>query len=195
MKRVFTVFILLLCLLLFACNSTTATPTTSTGNDQSTALSVALSALSITGTSIRTETVQPPTSTSTDTPVPTITRTLEPSVTFTPIDTATITKSPCNQPLKSWKVPTTTFSIVNETKPKGMIILSLSVLTDMSECGYLVINGTSFSGPVGRYSAFAYVSGDKNFTVSGSFIIKNVPYKIVVMNEKIIEAYSCYPHC
>jgi hypothetical protein len=112
-----------------------------------------------------------------------------------PTATATSTRIPCNQLLTSWRVPSTAFTIVNETKPKGKITLSLTVLTAQKECGYLVINGNSFSGPVGSYGAFAYVDGEKDFTVSGSFIIKEVPYKIIVRNDKIIEAYSCYPHC
>jgi len=190
MQKVSLFYILVASLLLASCSNAATVPTQPKVDDQS-AATVVTSAH--TQEPISTDTVSPPTSTITDTPAPTLT--LEPTFTLAPTDTAIPTTSPCNQPLKSWKVPTVSFSIVNETKPKGKIILSMSALTSLGECGYLIINGSSFSGPVGSYSAFAYVTGDKNFTVSGSFVIKNVPYKIIVRNEKIVEMYSCYPHC
>lgn len=185
MKSKTVMYAMLVAVLMNACG--TSAPTLSDKATQS---------IAVPNTSIpETQTVAPPTSTSTDTPIPTLTFTLEPSPTATPVDTATATPNPCNQPLTSWKVPTTKFSIVNETKPKGTIVLSMSVLTDMGECGYLIITGDSFNGPIGGYSAFAYVTGEKDFTVSGSFIIKDVPYKILVRNDRIVESYACYPHC
>ena len=186
MQKVSLFHILLASILLASCSTAATAPTQIKVENQSATVAITSTH---TQEPVSTDTVSPPTSTITDTPIP------EPTFTLAPTNTPTPTTSPCNQPLKSWKVPTTSFSIVNETKPKGKIILSMSVLTSMGECGYLIINGTNFSGPVGNYSAFAYVTGDKNFTVSGSFAIKNVPYKIIVRNEKIIEMYSCYPHC
>ena len=191
MKRKTLIYAMVLVVLISACGTAATTPASSNESAQSTVPPTA--APQETQTTIPTVTSPPPTNTPVDTP--TLTFTPFPSPTATPLDTATATARVCNQPLTSWKVPTTKFSIVNETKPKGTITLSLSVLTAMGECGYLVITGDSFNGPVGGYSAFAYVNGDKNFTVSGSFIIKNVPYKILVRNDRIIEAYACYPHC
>ena len=190
MQKISLSYVLLVSLLLASCNTVTPVPTQNKVDNQS----VVIEAAAIdTQAPVSTNTLLPPTSTVTNTPFPTMT--VGPTLTLVPTDTYTPTKSPCNQPLKSWKVPTTTFLIVNETKPKGKIILSMTALTSLGECGYLVINGSSFSGPVGSYGAFAYVTGEKNFTVSGSFIIKNIPYKIIVRNEKIVEMYSCYPHC
>ncbi len=179
---------MLMVVLISACSTSANPPTLSNQETQNPALPT--TSIPETQTTIPTVT-----STSTNTPIPTLTFTLEPSPTIAPVDTSTATPRPCNQPLTSWKAPTTKFSIVNETKPKGTIILAMSVLTDLGECGYLIITGDSFNGPVGGYSAFAYVNGDKNFTVSGSFLIKNVPYKIIVRNDRIIESYACYPHC
>jgi len=181
MKKPWIIHILIVFSLLGSCNPTEATATTSTENIQDTVIPLAQTAFFETQTALPTETLPPPTHTVTNTSVPTLT--LEPTFTQTPTETATSTKSACNQPLTSWKVPTTTFSIVNETKPKGKITLSISVLTSLGECGYLIISGDGFSGPIGGYSAFAFVDGEKDFTVSGSFFIKEVPYKIIVRND------------
>ena len=82
--------------------------------------------------------------------------------------------------------------MVNETRPRGTIILSLYVVTELGECGYL----TDLSrGPVGQYSAGAFVEGKKDFKVFGGFRITEGSWKITVRNDKIIALGSCYPGC
>lgn len=98
----------------------------------------------------------------------------------------------CNKPLTSWKGPTANFSITNETKPQGKIVLSLYVVTPQGECGYLT---DLSSGPVGMYSAGAFVDGKKNFKVFGGFQIQEGSWKIVVKNDQIIALGGCYPNC
>jgi hypothetical protein len=102
---------------------------------------------------------------------------------------------PCDHALLTWESPTASFKITNETKPKGEIILLVSVVTPLGECGWLPITGNSFSGPIGSYGATAFVSGDKNFRVNGSFKIQEGGWKIVVRNDTIVALGSCYPNC
>jgi hypothetical protein len=98
----------------------------------------------------------------------------------------------CNKALTDWEGPTATFSIVNETKPQGKIILSLYVVTELGECGYLA---DLSKGPVGMYSAGAFVEGKQDFKVFGGFRITEGSWKIAVRNDKIVAQGSCYPHC
>jgi hypothetical protein len=107
----------------------------------------------------------------------------------TPVAAAT---SDCNKALTKWEGPSASFSIVNETKPQGKIILSLYVVTDRGECGYLA---DLSQGPVGMYSAGAFVEGDKDFKVFGGFRITEGSWKITVRNDKILALGSCYPGC
>ncbi len=108
------------------------------------------------------------------------------------VDTSGSSADDCNKPLTSWKGPTATFTIKNETKPQGDIVLSLYVVTPQGECGYL----TDVShGPAGLYSAGAFVNGKKNFKVFGGFHIQEGSWKITVRNDKIIAMGSCYPNC
>jgi hypothetical protein len=102
------------------------------------------------------------------------------------------TDANCNKALTSWKGPTANFSIVNETKPQGKIILSLYVVTPLGECGYLA---DLSKGPEGQYSAGAFVDGKKSFKVFGGFRITEGNWKITVRNDKIIANGSCYPNC
>jgi hypothetical protein len=105
---------------------------------------------------------------------------------------AASTEANCNKALTAWQGPTANFSVVNETRPQGQIILSLYVVTELGECGYL----TDLSrGPVGMYSAGAFVEGKKDFKVFGGFRITEGNWKITVRNDKIVALGSCYPGC
>lgn len=101
----------------------------------------------------------------------------------------------CNQALTSWQGPTANFSIQNQTKPQGTIVLSMYVVTEMNQCGYLNISGDSFTGPVGQYSAAAFITGKQNFKAFGSFRITQGSWSIVVRNDSILAKGGCSPNC
>lgn len=101
----------------------------------------------------------------------------------------------CNQPLTAWQGPTANFNIANQTKPQGTIVLSMYVVTDLGQCGYLIITGDSFSGPIGQYSAGAFITGKKNLKAFGGFRITEGNWKIVVKNDSIDALGGCYPNC
>lgn len=101
----------------------------------------------------------------------------------------------CNQPLTSWQGPTANFAIANQTRPEGTIILSMYVVTDLNQCGYLIISGDNFSGPIGNYSAGAFITGKQNHKAFGSFRITEGNWKIVVKNDSIEAEGSCFPNC
>jgi len=65
-------------------------------------------------------------------------------------------------------------------------------MTDLKECGFLV--GSS-SGPVGQYSALAYINGDKDFKVSGGFRLNEGSWEIIIRNDTIVAKGGCYPNC
>ena len=191
-----------LVLIISACTAQAA-PTVNPLDVQHTAEAAAFTKVAQTEEAIPTNTPNPPTATTS----PTIPATLTPNATFTvdplfptatglstvvSINTSADTEANCNKPLTSWQGPTATFSIVNETKPKGTIILSLYVVTELGECGYL----TDLSrGPAGLYSAGAFVEGRRDFKVFGGFSIRDGNYKITVRNDKIVALGSCYPGC
>jgi hypothetical protein len=104
-------------------------------------------------------------------------------------------QDPCNQALTTWQGPTANFTIVNKTKPQGKITMGIYVVTEMGQCGNLVIAGDSFSGPAGQYSASAFIDGKQHFKAFGSFRITGGNWKIVVTNNSITAAGSCYPNC
>ncbi len=101
----------------------------------------------------------------------------------------------CNQPLTSWQGPTANFTIANQSKPEGTIVLSMYVVTTLGQCGYLIITGDSFSGPIGQYSAGAFITGKQNFKAFGGFNITEGSWKIVVKNDSITALGGCYPNC
>ena len=101
----------------------------------------------------------------------------------------------CNQPLTAWQGPTANFTIANQSKPQGTIVLSMYVVTTLGQCGYLIITGDSFSGPVGQYSAGAFITGKQNFKAFGGFNITEGNWKIVVKNDSITALGGCYPNC
>jgi hypothetical protein len=199
-----------LVLLVSACGSApdaNSAPTLSGEAVQNTAIAAAFTLVAQTQAAIPTNTLPPPSET--PTLAPTFTNTPEPSPTLDLLSlsptlvptftaqptTAASGNDPCNKPLTKWQGPSASFNVVNETKPKGEIILLMSVSTPFGECGYLNIYSDSFSGPAGNYSAAAFVSGPKNFKVFGSFAIQEAGWKIVVRNETIVALGACYPKC
>lgn len=101
----------------------------------------------------------------------------------------------CNQPLTAWQGPTANFAIANQTRPQGTIVLSMFVRTELNQCGYLIITGDSFTGPIGQYSAGAFITGKQNFKAFGSFRITEGKWKIVVRNDSILAQGGCSPNC
>jgi hypothetical protein len=100
-----------------------------------------------------------------------------------PPNSSASTAENCEKPLTSWTGPTATLTILNKTKPQGDVVLSLHVVSPRGDCGYL----TDFSrGPIGAYSAGAFVNGQKNFKVFGSFQIDEGNWKIIIQNDKIV---------
>src|SRR5215208_4342692 len=181
-----------------------ATPTVNSADIQHTAEAVAFTVVALTQESVPTNTTVPPTDTAVPTLPPTLTALSSPTVdpllpTVTTIPTLVAqssgptgasTEVNCNKALTEWKGPSASFTIVNETKPQGKIVLSLYVVADQGECGYLA---DLSQGPVGQYSAGAFVDGKKSFKVFGGFRITEGSWKITIRNEKILALGSCYP--
>ncbi|MGB8982111.1 MAG: hypothetical protein WCC12_09560 [Anaerolineales bacterium] len=213
MKRNILILGTALVLLVSACAP--ATPTVNPADVQQTAQAAAFTMVALTQAAIPTATALPPTETPSPTPAVTNTVPALPTQdglatvdglstglptslpTFTPQSAtgSTGNQDPCNQPLTAWEGPTASFTIFNQTKPQGTIILSMYVVTDLGQCGYLIVSGNSFSGPVGQYSAGAFVSGKRDLKVFGAFRITQGSWKIVVKNEVITAAGGCYPSC
>ena len=201
MKKNIWAGIAILSLLLSACGNAPATPTTSAEDIQATAAVVASTMVAQTQAAAPTNTSVPPTDTPapTDTPVPSPTAMevidASPTVvpTFTSLPTATL--DPCNKPLTSWKGPTINLSVVYEYTPRSKddkVILSLWVMSDLGECGFLY---DLSKGPIGQYSALAYVEGAKDFKVSGGFRLNEASWAIVIRNNTIVAKGVCYPNC
>ena len=198
-EKVLTLSILL-ALLISAC-APKAAPTMNPADVQHTAEAAAFTMVAQTEQSNPTNTPIPPTASAsptlpaTLTSIPTLTVDVS-QITATNLPTsappAASTEANCNKALTAWQGPTANFSVVNETRPQGQIILSLYVVTELGECGYL----TDLSrGPVGMYSAGAFVEGKKDFKVFGGFRITEGNWKITVRNDKIVALGSCYPGC
>lgn len=195
-------------LLLGAC-APQATPTTNPMDVQHTAEAAAFTMVAQTQAAIPTNTPVPPTAIESPTSLPTLTpitsptSTGDPSIVSTPTGIPTLipqqpttdsgtTVDNCNKALTSWDVPTANFNIVNETRPQGTIVLSLYVVTARGECGYLA---DLSQGPVGSYSAGAFVDGRQSFKVFGGFQIQEGNWDIVIRNDKILALGGCYPSC
>ncbi len=214
MKRNVLVSSIIIILLVSAC-APKATPTANPADIQGTAQAAAYTMAAQTLQAIPTNTpVPPPTETASPIPLPTdippavptstTPELLAPGLalptafpTFTPQSSSSNSTNgdPCNQALTSWQGPTATFTIVNKTKPQGTIVLGIYVVTEMGQCGNLVITGDSFTGPAGQYQAGAFITGKKNMKAFGSFKITGGNWKIVVTNNNITAAGSCYPNC
>jgi hypothetical protein len=191
-----------------------ATPTADPVNVQQSAEAAAFTMVAETQQAAPTATPVPPTDTPapvalpTNTPLPLPTSDIQgalPTLTGLPTFTAPPPQSnssssgdnqaDCNQPLTSWQGPTANFNIANQTKPEGTIVLSMYVVTDFGQCGYLIITGDSFSGPIGQYTAGAFITGKQNFKAFGGFRITEGNWKIVVKNDSITAGGGCYPNC
>lgn len=186
-------------LILGAC-APQATPTSNPQDVQHTAEAAAFTMVAETQAAIPTNTPVPPTAAETATPLPTVTSiatsTSDPFLVNTPTGIPTlILQQPtassngenavesCNKTLTEWHVATSYFNIVNETRPQGTVILSLYVVTPQGECGYL---GDLSRGPIGTYSAGAFVDGRQSFKVFGSFVIQEGNWNIIIRNNEII---------
>jgi hypothetical protein len=202
MNRNLSIVGAVLILLASAC-SPKATPTMNSQDIQNTAQAAAFTVVAQTQEAQPTNTLLPPTATLTLTPLPTLTappaQTIDPALptvpglptiaatlaqpsiaTSVPVDDSASTD--CEKPLTSWTGPTANFTIKNETKPEGDVVLSLHVVSARGDCGYL----TDLSrGPIGTYSAGAFVNGQKNFKVFGGFQIQEGNWKIIIDNDKI----------
>lgn len=206
MNKNIWIIVAILSLLISSCG-TAGTPTANPVDVQNTAVAAAFTMVAQTQAAIPTATSLPPTEAPTLTPLPTETLlpspTLDPLVatstnipTFTPqASTSSSSGDSCNQPLTKWEGPSASLTVSNETNPKGEIVLSLYVVTDLGECGYLYVYSDSLTGPVGQYSAGAFVSGKKDFKVFGGFRITEGGWKIVVRNKDIVALGGCYPDC
>lgn len=166
---------------------------------QQTAQAAAFTMIAQTGEAVPTATLVLPTETNMPTPRPTLTMIASPTSEALATATQTVvspssgsTQENCSKPLTAWQGPTAKLNIANETNPKGNIVLSLWVMTELGECGFLA---DLSAGPVGQYSASAYVDGQKNFKVFGGFRITQGSWKIVVRNESIVAQGGCFPNC
>jgi hypothetical protein len=212
MKRNVLIIGAVLILLASAC-APQAAPTANPADIQHTAEAGAFTVVAETQAAFPTSTPVPPTDTAaptalpTETPLPLPTSSTPGALptnipTFTPLSPNTSSNTNntnnqdiCNQPLTSWQGPTANFTIANQTKPEGTIVLSMYVVTTLGQCGYLIVTGDSFSGPIGQYSAGAFVTGKQNFKAFGGFNITEGSWKIVVKNDSISALGGCYPNC
>lgn len=214
MKRNALIIGVVLSLFVSACGAQ-ATPTANPVDIQHTAEAAAFTMVAQTQAAIPTATPLPPTEAPTQTPLPSLTPitsltsttpdplnstpvglTVTPQTnipTFTPQAGSGV--DPCNQALTAWEGPSANLNIVNETRPQGTIILSLYVVTELGQCGYLYVTGGGITGPVGQYSAGAFVEGPKDFKVFGGFRITQGSWDIVVRNDNIVALGGCYPSC
>ena len=213
--------VVLLVLLASACGAAPTAPAISPEDLENTVVVMASTAVAQTQAAVPTNTFPPPTESPTGTFVPTNTPqpsstvdlflptdTVSPTLTALPLSTLTPTSAAtfapqatatptndCNRPLVYWKGSTATFKIVNETKPQGTITLLMSVRAKTGECGWLNIVSNTFSGPVGSYSAGAFVDGTRDFKVFGTFEIQKGAWKVIVKNDRIVAHGDCSVNC
>ena len=169
-----------------------ATATVNPLDIQHTAEAAAFTMIAQTEEAVPTATLVPPT----ETPTPTLTPITSPTSDVIPTATRSqssgSTQDDCNKALTAWDGPTAKLSIANETKPKGNIVLSLWVMTELGECGFLA---DLSAGPIGQYTASTFVDGKKDFKVFGGFRITQGSWTIVVRNESIVAQGGCFPNC
>ena len=183
-------------------------PTMSPAEVQGTAMSVALTMVAETQAAIPTATPLPPTEAPTATPLPT--NTVPPlslasptqSIGVLPTNTSAPSvgaSDPCNQPLTSWEGESAKITIVNNSKPKGHVVIALGFTTNLGQCGILSAsfsNTTSLNVPIGSFWASAFVDGQKDFKVFGGDVITRPGnYSLWVENESIILKAGCAPNC
>ena len=200
-------------LLLVSACAPEAAPTANPVDIQNTAAAAAQTMVAETQAALPTATTIPPTDPPTPTVLPTNTSIplptsetpglvptptglpTQPVAQAQPTSSSSDNQDICNQALTSWQGPTANFAIANLTKPQGTIVLSMYVETELGQCGYLIITGDSFSGPVGQYSAGAFITGKQNFKAFGSFRITAGNWKVVVKNDSIDALGGCFPDC
>lgn len=202
MRQNLIVIVLIVSLALSACGAEQP-PTLGAPDVAGTAQAAAFTVIAETQQAIPTDTPVPPTETASPTPLPTDTPTASPTIdpllptaifTLDPNAAAT-SQANCDKVLTQWQVPTIKILVENETQPKGTLTLGLYVETALGECGYIPVYGNSASGPEGYYSAFAWVDGKRNFTVSGGFLLTGGSWSIIIRNETIVAKGGCYPNC
>lgn len=204
MNKPLWAFLIILALLISACGAQPSEPSINDEDIQLTSVAEAFTIVAETQASIPTFTLIPPTETLVPTPLPTDTPVPSPTIdsllateTFIPSSTPQSEASvdPCNQPLTSWQGPSTSIAIAYDYSPQSKddkVVVSLWVMTDLGECGYLYDLST---GPVGQYSAAAYVDGKKDFKVFGGFRLSEGSWKLVIRNNSIVALGGCYPNC
>src|ERR1044071_1510824 len=144
MKQKALISVVILIVFVSAC-APNSVPTANSVDVQHTAEAAAFTMVAQTQESVPTNTPVPPT----DTATPTLPATLTPIVSATVENLLTATTAlptsiiatsipssslssgddPCNKTLSAWQGPTTTFTVVNETRPRGTIRLSLYVVS------------------------------------------------------------------
>jgi len=188
-------------------------PTLSAADVQATAVAAAMAMVAETQAAVP-PTPVPPTNTPLSTPAsppiamlvsptslggallsPTVIGVIPPTSTL-PAPAATST---CNQPLMKWEGRSAQLTVKNNTKPKGVVTVSLFFTTERGQCGYI---GAQFSNvvtltvPVGSFSAGAFVDGKKDFKVFGGGVIQNSGnWSLWVENDSILLRAGCAPDC
>ena len=191
--------IAILSLILGACGAQPAEPAISGEDLQRTSEAIAFTIVAETQAAMPTNTAtetSTPTLLPTDTPVPSPTiETFLVTPTSTPQIVGAATEDPCNQPLLSWQGDSASLAIYYDYKPQSKddtVVVSLWVMTDLGECGFLYDLST---GPIGQYTARAFVNGKTNFKVSGGFRISPGSWKLIIRNDSIVAQGGCYPNC
>lgn len=201
MNRLFILFATAT-LLLSACGPGPE-PTLSPAEVQGTAMAAALTMVAGTQAAMPTNTPIPPTETTMPTQVPSPTPTtftqlnLDALPTYTPV-TTTSNNNDCNQPLTTWDGESAKLIVRNNTKPKGVVTLSLYFTTVTGQCGYIggrVESSATWTVPLGVFSAGAFVDGKKDFKVFGSGKITSGSWSLWIENEGIILKAGCAPNC
>jgi hypothetical protein len=211
MKRILISFAIV-AIMLTACGPTPE-PTMSPADVQGTAMAAAMSMVAETQAAIPTATPIPPTEAPTATPFPTNTAPplslasptqsigIQP---INPLPTNTTAPSvgasdPCNQPLTSWDGESANLRLVNNSKPKGHVVIALGFTTTLGQCGII---SASFDGtasvrvPIGSFWASAFIDGKQDFKSFGGDTIRGPGnYSLWVENERIILKSGCAPNC
>ena len=177
-------------------------PTMSPADVQGTAMAAALTMVAETQAAIPTDTPIPPTETPMPSPTPSLTQVIFGTPSFEVFPTATLASTSgdanCNQPLTKWDGEVVKLTARNNTKPKGLVTLSLFFTTDYGACGYIGAqfdNSVTLSVPTGVFSAGAFVDGKKDFKVFGGGRITPGSWSLSIENEAILLKAGCAPDC